>query len=307
MARVLSTSEGTHRGAFAPIDWAMFLAIGAIWGSSFILILIGLESFRPGLLTWLRVLAGATALWLVPSSRASIERADRPRLITLSILWVAIPFTLFPLAEQHVNSATAGMLNGGMPILAALFGSLMLRRLPTRAQIVGLILGSAGVATIALAAAGKGSSAAIGVVMLLVAVTCYGVAINIAAPLQQKYGSLAVMGKMLLLAALWTAPFGLASVTGSHFTWASAGAVLVLGAIGTGLAFVLMGRLVGRVGGTRASFSTYLIPVVALFLGVVLRNEVVSIVGILGVVMVISGAVLASRADRRSPTARPTS
>jgi drug/metabolite transporter (DMT)-like permease len=303
MARVLSTSEGTHRGAFVPVDWAMFLAIGAIWGSSFILILIGLESFRPGLLTWLRVLAGATALWLVPSSRAAIDRSDRARLVALSILWVAIPFTLFPLAEQHVNSATAGMLNGGLPILAALFGSLMLRRLPTRAQIVGLILGSGGVATIAFAAAGKGSSAAIGVVMLLVAVTCYGVAINIAAPLQQKYGSLVVMGKMLLLASLWTAPFGLVSLPGSRFSWASAAAVLVLGAVGTGLAFVLMGRLVGRVGGTRGSFATYLIPVVALALGVLLRNEVVSIIGILGVAMVISGAFLASRAEHRAPDA----
>lgn len=278
----------------------MFLAIGAIWGASFILILIGLESFRPGLLTWLRIVAGATALLMVPGSRAKIDPSDRARLIALSVLWVAIPFTLFPLAEQHVNSATAGMLNGGLPILAALFGSLMLRRLPTRAHIAGLVLGSGGVATIALAAAGKGSSATVGVVMLLVAVTCYGVAINIAAPLQQKYGSLAVMGRMLLLAAIWTAPFGIASLPGSRFTWASAGAVLVLGALGTGLAFVLMGRLVGRVGSTRGSFATYLIPVVALALGVLLRNETVALIGIVGVAMVIAGAVLASRADRRA-------
>ena len=300
MARVLSTSEGTHRGAFTPLDWASFLAIGAIWGSSFLLILIGLESFRPGLLTWLRVVAGAAALWLVPASHSKIDRSDRARLVAISLLWVAIPFTLFPLAEQHVNSATAGMLNGGLPVLAALFGSLMLRRLPARPQIVGLVLGSGGVATIALAAAGKGSSATVGVVMLLVAVICYGVAINIAAPLQQKYGPLAVMGKMLLLASIWTAPFGLASLPGSRFTSASAAAVLVLGAVGTGLAFVLMGRLVGRVGSTRGSFATYLVPVVALALGVLLRSETVSIIGIVGIAMVISGAFLASRADSRA-------
>ena len=53
MARVLSTSEGTHRGAFAPLDWILFASIGGIWGSSFVLILIGLESFEPGLVTWL--------------------------------------------------------------------------------------------------------------------------------------------------------------------------------------------------------------------------------------------------------------
>jgi len=72
-----------------------------------------------------------------------LDRADLPRLVAMSLLWVAIPFTLFPLAEQHVTSAVAGMLNGGLPILATLFGSLMLRRLPTRVQIVGLILGFA--------------------------------------------------------------------------------------------------------------------------------------------------------------------
>jgi len=299
MARILSTSEGTHRGAFAAGDWALFLSIGGIWGSSFLLILIGLESFEPGLVTWLRVAFGAAVLGMVPN-RAPIDRADLPRLIAMSFLWVAIPFTLFPLAEQHVTSAVAGMLNGGLPILATLFGSLMLRRLPTRVQIVGLILGSAGVAAIAISAAGAGSSETLGVAMLLLAVVCYGIAINIAAPLQQRYGPVAVMARMLALATVWTAPFGLASVASSRFSWTSLGAVLVLGAVGTGLAFALMGRLVGRVGSTRASFATYLIPVVAIALGVLMRSEDVAAIGIVGVVLVIAGAVLASRAERQA-------
>jgi drug/metabolite transporter (DMT)-like permease len=297
MARILSTSEGTHRGAFAAGDWALFLSIGGIWGSSFLLILIGLESFEPGLVTWLRVAFGAAVLWMVPN-RAPIDRADLPRLVAMSLLWVAIPFTLFPLAEQHVTSAVAGMLNGGLPILTALFGSMMLRRLPTRLQIVGLILGAAGVAAIAISAAGEGSSETLGVAMLLVAVVCYGIAINMAAPLQQRYGPVAVMARMLALATIWTAPFGLASLAGSRFSWTSLGAVLVLGAVGTGLAFVLMGQLVGRVGSTRASFATYLIPVVAIALGMLLRSEQVAATGTVGVALVIAGAVLASRAER---------
>ena len=68
--------------------------------------------------------------------------------------------------------------------------------------------------------------------------------------------------------------------------------------IGTGLAFALMGRLVGRVGGTRAAFATYLVPVVALILGTVLRDEVVAAAGVAGIAMVIAGAALASRPDR---------
>jgi drug/metabolite transporter (DMT)-like permease len=299
LARILTTSEGTHRGAFIAGDWALFLSIGVIWGSSFLLILIGLESFEPGLVTWLRVAFGAAVLWMLPN-RVSIDRADLPRLVAMSVLWVAIPFTLFPLAEQHVTSAVAGMLNGGLPILTALFGSMMLRRLPTRVQIVGLMLGAAGVAAIAISTAGEGSSETLGVAMLLLAVVCYGIAINIATPLQQRYGPVAVMARMLALATLWTAPFGLASVPGSRFSWTSLGAVLVLGAAGTGLAFVLMGQLVGRVGSTRASFATYLIPVVAIALGMLLRSEQVAAVGIVGVVLVIAGAVLASRAERQA-------
>ena len=89
MSRVLSTSEGTHRGAFAATDWVAFLAIGAIWGSSFLWIAIGLDAFEPGLVTWIRVASGAFTLWLIRSARAPIERADRPRLVVMSILWVA--------------------------------------------------------------------------------------------------------------------------------------------------------------------------------------------------------------------------
>jgi drug/metabolite transporter (DMT)-like permease len=301
MARVLSTSEGTHRGAFTPGDWVLFGSIGLIWGSSFVLISIGLEAFEPGLVTWLRVGAGALVLSLLPAGRTPIDPADRPRLVALSVLWVAIPFTLFPLAQQHVSSAVAGMLNGGLPVLAALIGSIMLRRLPTSVHVAGLVLGFAGVAAIAISAAGEGSSEVIGVAMLLAAVVCYGIAINIAAPLQQRYGTTPVMARMLMFAAVWTAPFGLASIPSSRFAWSSSLAVATLGAVGTGLGFVVMGRLVGRVGSTRAAFAIYLVPVVALMLGVLVRHEEVSAVGVAGVAMVIAGAVLASRPDRPVP------
>ena len=306
MARVLSTSEGTHRGAFTPLDWVLFLSIGGVWGSSFVLISTGLEAFEPGLVTWLRVLSGAAVLWFVPAARVSIDVTDRPRLVAVSLLWVAIPFTLFPLAQQHVSSAVAGMINGSLPIMAVLIGSLMLRRLPTILQLAGLALGATGVAAIAISTASAGSSEAFGVALLLLAVLGYGVAINIVAPLQQRYGSVPVMAKMLALAALWTTPFGLVSVPASSFSWASLAAVATLGAVGTGFAFVVMGRLVGRVGSSRASFAIFLVPVVALVLGVVLRSEEVALVAVIGIALVIVGAILASRGDRAAeapPTA----
>lgn len=295
---VLSTSVGTHRGAFTALDWGLFAAIGGIWGSSFLFIAIGLDSFEPGLITWLRVLFGAATLWLLPASRTPIAREDRARLVALSFLWVGVPFTLFPLAQQWISSGLTGLLNGSLPIFATTIGALMLHRLPGRAQTIGLIVGFAGVAAIAAPSLAEGSNEALGVVLVLGAVGCYGVAINIAAPLTQRYGSLPVMNRMLALAVLWTAPLGIAGLTRSSFAWGSLAAIAALGALGTGLAFVLMGRLVSRVGSSRASFATYLIPVVALVLGAVFLHETVQALSIVGIGLVIAGALLASRKER---------
>jgi drug/metabolite transporter (DMT)-like permease len=296
-SRILSTSAGTNQQSFAARDWALFWSISLIWGASFVLMDIGLDAFRPGLITWLRVGLGAAALWLFPKARGSIRGADWPRLIALSIIWVAIPFTLFPIAQQWINSALAGMLNGAMPIFAAAIASVLLRRLPRGAQMAGVVVGFLGVVAIASPSLSEGSSEALGVVLVVLATVCYGVAVTIATPIQQRYGSLPVMGRMLGLAAIWTAPLGVWDALHSEWRWDSFFAVAVAGVVGTGLAFVIMGTLVGRVGSTRASFITYVIPVVALALGVVFRGDVVTVISIVGVGLVIAGALLASRRE----------
>jgi drug/metabolite transporter (DMT)-like permease len=295
---VLSTSVGTHRGAFAPLDWALFASIGAIWGSSFLFIAIGLEAFEPGLVTWLRVLFGAAALWLAPAARTPLEPEERSRLVALSILWIAVPFTLFPVAQQWISSGLTGLINGSLPIFATAIGAVMLRRLPGKAQTVGLVVGFAGVAAIAVPSLAQGATEALGVVLVLVAVGCYGVAFNIVAPLTQRYGSLPVMARMIGLGAIWTAPFGLIGLTDSSFALGPLLSVVALGVLGTGLAFVLMGRLVSRVGSSRASIATYLIPVVALVLGAVFLDETVRALSIVGIGLVITGALLASQKER---------
>lgn len=294
---VLSTSAGTHLGAFTAADWGLFVAIGGIWGASFLFIAIGLNAFLPGLVTLLRVAFGAGVLWLFPAARAPVGTDVRGRVIALSFLWVAIPMTLFPLAEQRVSTGLAGMVNGTVPIFATLIGAVMLRRMPGRTQLVGLVLGFAGMVAIAAPALGAGSSEAVGVLMLLAAVLCYGLSLNILTPAAQRYGSLPVMARVLALAAIWTAPFGLWSVPGSSFAWGSLAAVMALGMLGTGLAFVLMGRLAARVGSSRASFAIYVTPVVALILGAVFRDEAIRALSLLGIVLVIGGAILASRKE----------
>ena len=163
--------------------------------------------------------------------------------------------------------------------------------------MVGIPIGFAGVAAIALSAASGGRSQAIGVAMILVATICYGIAFNIATPLQQKYGSIKVMAAILAIGAVPTAPLGLVALARSTFAWDSLVAVAILGLVGTGFAFVLMGRFVGRVGPTRASIVGYLIPVVALGLGVLLRGDHVGPFALAGVVLVVVGAYLASRRE----------
>ncbi len=293
--RLFTATKAVNDEQFTPRDWALFLAVSGIWGSSFLFIAIGLDALPPGLITFMRVSLGAIALAVLPRKRISIRTDDRFRLVVLSILWVAIPFTLFPIAEQHISSAVTGLLNGGTPIFAALVATVLLRQPPRGAQLIGLVVGFAGIVMISLPSLGDGSSEAVGVALVIAATACYGFAINLAGPMQQRYGSVNLTARMLALATIWTAPYGLWEIGDAEWELGPVLAVVFLGVVGTGIAFAFMGSLVGRVGSTRASFITYLIPVVALVLGVTFRDDVVAPLALVGVVLVIGGAFLASR------------
>jgi drug/metabolite transporter (DMT)-like permease len=143
-----------------------------------------------------------------------------------------------------------------------------------------------------------GSRTALGVSLVLVAVLSYGFAGNFVVPLLQRYGSLPVVWRAQLAGLVFTAPYALIGAPDSTFAWRSVGAVVVLGALGTGLAFVAAGTLFGRVGATRGSVIGYLIPVVALVLGVLVRDEDVAALAVSGLVLVLGGAWLTSRAGR---------
>jgi drug/metabolite transporter (DMT)-like permease len=286
------------RAAFAPSDWALFVLVAAIWGSSFLLIKVGLSSFDPGFITWARVALGAAALSLLPRSRIRIDPADRGRMLWLSILWVAIPFTMFPLAERVLSSAVTGLLTGATPLFTGVVGGLLFDRMPRGPQRLGIAVGLVGVTMVSVGPGTDGRAELAGVAMVLAAALCYGIATNLAGPLQQRYGSVPVMARMLVLATVFTAPLGVHGAARSTFSAGPAVAVVVLGVVGTGLAFVLMASLVGSVGGPRASFVTYLIPLVALALGATVMGEQVARIGLVGAALVISGAVLASRTER---------
>jgi drug/metabolite transporter (DMT)-like permease len=297
--RLPVTAEGRSAAAFEPFDWALIAVSSLVWGASFLLIAEGLESLEPGVVAFGRLAFGFLALGAIPRARRTrIDPADRPRIVMLGFVWLAVPMMLFPIAEQWVSSAVAGMLNGAVPLVAALIAALLLRRPPGRSQRAGLAVGFLGVVAISLPSLQGGSRTALGTSLILVAIISYGFAGNFVVPLQQRYGSLAVIWRAQLASLVFTAPFAIAGVPGSSLEWKPVLAVVVLGAFGTGLAFVSAGTLFGRVGATRGSVIGYVIPVVALALGVVFRDEHVAALAVAGMLLVLVGAWFTSRAGR---------
>ena len=296
---VFEASEATNSGSFGSLEWLLFLSVSAIWGSSFLLIAEGLEALTPGLVTLGRVGMGAMALGLLrllrPADVTPIAPEDRRTVFLLSVLWVALPFTLFPLSQQWITSALAGLLNGATPIFAAVVSAVLVKTRPNSNQLIGIAVGFVGVILISLPSLGEGGSEARGVLMVVAATLCYGFAINMASPLQARYGATTLMSAVLGLATVWTIPFGLWNFGDNEWQLQPIIAVAFLGAVGTGGAYWIMATLVGRIGPIRGSFITYLIPVVALALGVTFRNDEVALLAVVGAVVTISGALMASR------------
>lgn len=289
---------GTRSEAFGAAEWGLLAAVSLIWGSSFFLMDIALQSFRPGVIAAGRVILGAAAISLIPAARRPIDREDLPRAAFLGVIWMGIPLSLFPIAQLWIDSSVAGMLNGAMPLATAAWAALLLRRPPAPLQIAGLVLGFAGIVAISWAQIQGSEATLLGTVLVLVAITLYGLAANTAVPLQQRYGSLPVLLRSQVAALIVVVPFGLFHLPGSHWSTEAALALIPLGALGTGMAFALMTTLVGRVGGPRGSVAIYFVPLVAMALGAIVLDETIARSAFIGTALVIGGAWLTSRRDR---------
>ncbi|NOX30192.1 MAG: DMT family transporter, partial [Actinobacteria bacterium] len=252
--RLISTAEGTHSGSFGPSEWGLLAFAGVTWGASFLFIAEALEAFTPAQIGFLRVALAFIALSFLRSARSvPVERADWPRIVVLGVLWMALPFILFPLAEQRVSSSLAGMLNGAVPLFAAAIAAILLRRLPGSKQMIGLLIGLVGLLLIGLPAFTAGTSSIVGVVLVLSAMACYGLSINLTVPVTQKYGALPVIWRSQFVAVVLSAPGALFGIRSTQFDASSFAAILALGIGGTALAYIAMSILAARVGGTRAS------------------------------------------------------
>jgi drug/metabolite transporter (DMT)-like permease len=277
------------------VDWTLLVLPGVIWGASFLFIAEGLEAMGPNGVTFCRIAVGFLTLSVLPASRRPIASDDRWRTVLLGVLWMAFPHSMFPFAEQRVSSALTGMLNGAMPLFAAAVASIIARSAPSRGIATGLAVGLAGAVLVALPSAGQGSSSLVGVMLIVLALASYGIAVNLARPLQQRNGALAVIWRVQAVGLILTAPLGLPELLAAHWTRGSLFSMLALGALGTGVAFVLATIAAGRIGATRASATAFLMPPVALLLGVTVRGERVASLSILGGAVCIAGAWLIRR------------
>jgi drug/metabolite transporter (DMT)-like permease len=292
---LLETGGGSRQGAFGPLEWLLLASIALIWGSSFLFIDLGLEALEPGVIAVARVGLGIAALALFPAARRPIGREDRLRVAFLGVIWAGLPLILFPVAQQWIDSSVAGMLNGAVPLAGAAWAVLLLGRPLPLVHAVGLLAGFGGVLAISWPQLAGSRATMLGTSLVVLAVVCYGLAVNLAVPLQQRYGALPVLLRAQLAALVLLLPFGLWGLGGSHLEWGPALAMVPLGVLGTGLAFVLMTTLVGRVGGPRGAVATYFIPVVAIALGVAFLGEQVAPAALGGTGLVVAGAWLTSR------------
>lgn len=290
------TNVGSRTEAYGPAEWGLTLVIGLIWGSAFLWIALGVDHLSPGVVAFGRVALGAAALAVFPAARRTIARPDWGRVAVVAVVGNAAPALLYAVAETELDSAVAGMITSGVPIVSLAVAGVMMRRLPGKPQAVGISLGFLGIVLMTWPSLRGAEATPVGVGLVFLATLGYGISGNLLVPLQQKYGGPAVTLWALIGSSVVLAPVGIATVADSEFTTSSVVAVIILGVVGTGIARSLAATLAGRAGAPRMSTTTYLIPVVAIVLGISFRDETVAPIAILGVAIVLFGAFIASRA-----------
>ncbi|HEX4381561.1 MAG TPA: DMT family transporter [Myxococcales bacterium] len=272
---------------------------GLIWGASFLFIAEGLTILPPMGVTFARIALGFVALGLFPAARKPLRREDWPQVALLALTWFAFPLSMFPYAEQHVSSALAGLLNGGTPLFVVMVASLWTRGLPSRPVLTATLVGLVGLGLIAAPTLSQGSNELLCTLAILAAVASYGVAANLAGPLQRRNGALPVIWRALGLALVMTAPFGAPAMAQLQLRAAPVASMLALGILGTALASVVMTHVAGKVSAAAASAPIFLIPIVSVILGVLVRGESVSDAAALGGAICVLAAWLLARAKAR--------
>jgi drug/metabolite transporter (DMT)-like permease len=297
-------------GAAAPassrLDYALFALLGFFWGSSYLFIKIGVDDgLTPFTLIMLRLLIGFVLLAVV----VAIAREKLPppgriyvHLFVMGAINIAIPFSLITWAELTVDSSVAAILNAAVPLFVLLIAAVFLHdeRFTTN-KFLGLVVGFVGVVIlVGFDPAKLASGDLAGEIALIGSTISYAIG--------AVYSRRNIRGLRPMIPAIFQVFFGLVIVTvlafvfenplATTFTPASLFSIIWLGLLGSGLAYLVFFRLLGRWGATRTSMVAYLLPLY----GIVL----VDVTMILGTALIIGGVALvnATQLGSRSPLSR---
>ena len=281
-------------------NWlGLYLAVGIIWGGSFLFIALGNQFLPPiGVGFWRLTLGGLPLLAFALIKRLTFptQAATWFKIFVVSLCMNSIPSALFAYAERHVTSAFAGIMNAATPIATVLMIMLVFREeTPTTKVLFGLGVGLAGVLTVLAVWNGFGKNDPLAIAALVGAVSLYG----IGGPFARRYVSPLKLDirvqvpVQVLIGAATLAPFYFASapLTAAP-TWQAIAGMLTLGVLGTGFAYIWYYRLMAIAGSAIANSVTYLSPVVAVLAGALVLGEQVTWNQILGGVIVILGAAI---------------
>lgn len=281
-------------------DWLLFVALGFFWGSSYLFIKIGVDAgLQPFNLITLRLFVGLLLLvTVVVVARERLPR--RPvmygHLLVIGIFSVALPFSLITWAEQSVDSTLAAVINGGVPLFTIVIAASVLPDEGfTAPRVVGLLVGFVGVAILVGFDPGVLAGTSIVPALALLGST---LSYAVGAVYARRY----LHGLRPMITATFEVTFALAIVAvlavtvGGGITLPGSLdaliAVLWLGLLGSGLAFLVFFRLLGRWGATRTSMVAYLLPVFGLALGALVLGEPLDVRLITGTALVVAGIAL---------------
>ena len=276
-----------------------YLALGTVWGCSFIFIELGLEFLTPFGVAFIRCALGAITLLIFTKIRKVDLPKDRKiwqKLWVVAMLLNVIPGVLFAFAQQYVTSVLASIINAGTPLMTLVFMLIVFREEKLKPeQIIGLLIGALGVLTVVGVWKDLGNNQLVGVIALLIAISCYGASYPYSTrnviPLKLKPEALAT--GQLIMAAVTLLPFFIISgISTDFYRLQSVIAMLCLGIFGSGFAYIWNFAITAAAGSAIASTVTYLTPVVAVIVGFLYLGEVIVWHEIVGALIVIVGALL---------------
>lgn len=287
-------------------SWLLFATICVLWGIPYFFIKVALHGVSPEILVWARVVIGAFTLLPLVFVSSGLRQLWMRRwwLLLLAVIEVALPFTLIAAGEERISSSLTGILIATEPLAIGLLAFWIdpSERL-SGLRWVGLLLGLSGVVVL-LGLAGVGRSTLVGAGMVLVATACYGAgALLIRRRFSDVPPVLTTAVTLTLSAVLLAIPAALA-VPDRMPSLVTVAALLILGVACTGAGFIAFFALIARAGAGRASLITYVAPVVAVALGVVVAHEHLGAGAFVGVPLILLGSWLAARRPSESVAER---